>query len=170
MKGEGEPYYLNDALGLSVLRLDKTVSNDLPFLLSVGWDIDPIRILLNLPLKKSSLKGLSLIQKSGNGIRGRRPSFPRASTTRKGNADSGSSAQAKQFSYPKAHLVSPSGRPFPVSFAVFYVSYGLEGFVVTDLEPFPYGLVVEGTIVLPIVLSFYIFEGVQSYPGQSPFS
>ena len=46
-----------------------------------------------------------------------------------------------------AHLVSPSGRPFPVSFAVFYVSYGLEGFVVTDLEPFPYGLVVEGTIV-----------------------
>lgn len=72
VKGEGEPYYLNDALGLSVLRLDKTVSNDLPFLLSVGWDIDPIRILLNLPLKKSSLKGLSLIQKSDNGIRGRR--------------------------------------------------------------------------------------------------
>lgn len=51
VKGEGEPYYLNDALGLSVLRLDKTVSNDLPFLLSVWWDIDPIRILLNLPLK-----------------------------------------------------------------------------------------------------------------------
>lgn len=34
VKGEGEPYYLNDALGLSVLRLDKTVSNDLPFLLA----------------------------------------------------------------------------------------------------------------------------------------